>query len=84
MTYTTTKTAVKIHPKPIQVKMANLPSVRILATNAVQRAATIVQTTVQALPLARILSPCANPMKPEPVAKLVCIGQMSNLCVHGS
>lgn len=64
------KTAVKIDPKPIHVKIASLPSVRILATNAVQRAAIMVQTTVQTLPLARILRPCANPMKPEPVAKL--------------
>jgi hypothetical protein len=50
--------------------MASLPSVRILAASAVQIAATMVQTTVQARPPASILSPCASPRKPEPVARL--------------
>lgn len=64
------KTAVNMEAKPIQVKMASFPSVRILAASAVQIAATMVQTTVQARPPARILSPCARPRKPEPVARL--------------
>ena len=66
------KTAVKMDAKPIQVKMANLPSVRMLAANAVHRAAIMVHTTVQTLPLAKILKPCDNPIKPEPVANLYC------------
>ncbi len=62
--------ALKIQAKPIQVNMANLPSVRILESNPVAIAATNVHTTVQPLPLARILRPCDNPMNPEPEAKL--------------
>lgn len=69
-TYTTINTAVKIDAKPIQVRMASFPSVRILAASAVRMAATKVQTTVHTLPLARTLNPCASPMNPEPVAKL--------------
>lgn len=65
------KTAVNIEAKPIQVKIASLPSVWILANTAVQIAAIMVQTTMHTLPLARILSPCASPMNPEPVAKLL-------------
>lgn len=64
------KTAVKILAKPIQVKIANLPSVRILDSRPVAMAATSVQTMEQPLPFARILRPCDNPTKPEPVAKL--------------
>jgi len=45
--YTTMKTAVKMEANPIQVKMASLPRVRMLATKIVQMAATRVQTTVQ-------------------------------------
>jgi hypothetical protein len=43
----------------------------MLANTAVQIAAIMVQTTMHTLPLARILSPCASPMNPEPVAKLL-------------
>lgn len=45
------KTAVKIDANPIQVRMASLPSVRILATRAVQTAAITVQATVQTCPV---------------------------------
>jgi hypothetical protein len=55
--YTTMKTAVNIEAKPIQVKIASLPSVWMLANTAVQIAAIMVQATMHTLPLARILSP---------------------------
>jgi hypothetical protein len=46
VTYTTMETAVRIEWKPTQVNIANLLSVRMLATNAVQSAATLAQTRV--------------------------------------
>ncbi len=63
-------TAVNMEAKPIHVNIASLPNVRILATSAVQSAATIVHTTVHALPPAKILRPWAKPMNPEPLANL--------------
>ena len=81
-THTTINTAVKMDANPIQVKIASLPRVRILAMRAVQIAATKVHTIVQALPLARIFSPCARPMNPEPVANLLMVSKRLNPC-HG-
>lgn len=64
------KTAVKMEANPIHVRIASFPSVRMLAANAVSSAAISVQTTVQTLPFARTLKPCARPKNPEPVASL--------------
>lgn len=47
------KTAVNMEAKPIQVRIASLPSVLILAINAVQTAAMTVQATVQTWPVER-------------------------------
>ena len=70
-TYTTMNTAVKMEAKPIHVRMASFPRVWILASSAVHAAATKVQTTMQTWRLERTWNPCASPMNPDPVAKLI-------------
>lgn len=56
-THTTMKTAVKMHPKPTQVRIASFPRVRILETTAVQIAATRVHTTAHTVCLERVWNP---------------------------
>jgi hypothetical protein len=56
--------------KPIHARMVSLPKVWILAINAVQTAATRVQTIEQTGVEERTSKPWARPIKAEPAARL--------------